>query len=156
MSASTVHWRTLPASDRQEAKLFEALQRKAMSEIGELLDGFGQDGGMRDMLFALADPNGGDEVLRARALLARAPAEVAMAIDYVEQVAAQLRSCQPDLPVHFDLAAACLSLSDWCGVRCLRPGRSGRRSRAGDAMTKSAMSLAGRVRQPGSAPTSRP
>ena len=92
-------------SDRQEAQLFEALQRKATSEIGELLDGFGLDGGMRDMLFALADLNGGDEVLpRARALLARAPAEVAVAIDYVEQVAAQLRRCQPDLPVHFDLA----------------------------------------------------
>ena len=92
-------------SERQEADLFEALQRKATAEIEALVDGFGLDAGMRGMLLALAELNGGDEVLpRAREVLAGAPAEVAEAIDYVEAVAAQLQQHLPDLPVHFDLA----------------------------------------------------
>ncbi|MGB5615007.1 MAG: ATP phosphoribosyltransferase regulatory subunit, partial [Sedimenticolaceae bacterium] len=92
-------------SARQEADLFEALQRKATAEIEALVDSFGLDAGMRGMLLALAELNGGEEVLpRARAALAAAPAEVAYAIDYVEAVAAQLRRYLPDLPVHFDLA----------------------------------------------------
>ena len=92
-------------SERQEADLFEALQRKAATEIEALLDGFGLDDGMRDMLLVLAELNGGEEVLpRARKALAAAPAEVAEAIDYVEAVAGQLHQYLPDLPVHFDLA----------------------------------------------------
>ena len=92
-------------SPRQEADLFEALQRKASAEIEALVDGLGLDARMRGMLLALAELNGGEEVLpRAREALAGAPAAVAAAIDYVEAVAAQLRRCLPDLPVHFDLA----------------------------------------------------
>ena len=91
--------------ERQEVDLFEALQRKAVAEIEELLAGFGLEHGMRDMLLALAELNGDDEVLpRARTALAGAPAEVAAAIDYVEAVATQLRKSLPGLPVHFDLA----------------------------------------------------
>jgi len=89
----------------QEADLFEALQRKATTEIRALVDGFGLDAGMRDMLTALAELNGDAEVLpRARDVLAGAPAAVDKAIDYVEAVAAQLHQHLPDLPVHFDLA----------------------------------------------------
>jgi len=92
-------------TDLQEADLFEALQRKAIAEIEELLDRFDLDAPMHSMLRALAELNGDDEVLpRARELLAGAPPAVAAAIDYVEAVAAQLRRCQPDLPLHFDLA----------------------------------------------------
>lgn len=92
-------------SERQEASLFEALQRKAATEIQALVDGFELDADMRGMLLALAELNGGEDVLpRARAALAAAPAEVAEAIDYVEAVASQLRQQLPDLPVHFDLA----------------------------------------------------
>ena len=89
----------------QEAELFEALQRKAVAEIGDLLDGFGLEPAMRDMLYALVELNGGEEVLgQARERLAQAPAEVAQAIDYIEAVAGQLKTLQPGLPVHFDLA----------------------------------------------------
>jgi len=92
-------------SERQEADLFEALQRKASAEIEDLVDGFGLDAAMRRMLLALAELNGDAEVLpRAREVLAEAPPAVAAAIDYVEAVAAQLRQYLPDLPVHFDLA----------------------------------------------------
>ena len=92
-------------SARQEAALFDALQRKASAEIEALVDGFDQPPAMRDMLIALATLNGDDEVLpRARAILAAAPPAVTSAIDYVEAVAAQLRRFQPDLQVHFDLA----------------------------------------------------
>lgn len=92
-------------SARQEADLFEALQRKASTEIAELVDSFGLDAAMGDMFRVMAELNGGDEVLaRARDVLAAAPPAVGAAIDYVEAVAQQLRRCQPDLPVHFDLA----------------------------------------------------
>jgi ATP phosphoribosyltransferase regulatory subunit len=89
----------------QEAELFEALQRKAAAEIGELLDGFSLSQHMRRMLSALVELNGDEEVLpRARELLAGAPPAVAAAIDYVEAVATQLKLVLPELPVHFDLA----------------------------------------------------
>jgi ATP phosphoribosyltransferase regulatory subunit len=92
-------------SDRQEAELFEALQRKATAEIEALVDSFGLGARMRQMLLALAGLNGGEEVLpRARRVLAAGPPEVAEAIDYVEAVAVQLHRFLPDLPVHFDLA----------------------------------------------------
>jgi ATP phosphoribosyltransferase regulatory subunit len=92
-------------NERQEAELFEALQRKATTEIDALVRGFGLDDSLSNMLIALASLNGDAEVLqRARRVLADAPAEVAEAIDYVEAVAAQLSKELPGLPVHFDLA----------------------------------------------------
>ena len=97
--------RSAGLDERQEAELFEALQRKASTDIEALVDGFGLDASMHGMLLSLAELNGDAEVLpRAREVLAGAPAEVAEAIDYVEAVAAQLRRQLPDLPVHFDLA----------------------------------------------------
>ncbi len=96
---------TAGLSARQEAELFEALQRKAVAEIEELLHGFGLAPPVRRMLSGLVELNGGEEVLpQARTLLAEAPRAVADAIDYVEAVAAQLRRSLPDVPVHFDLA----------------------------------------------------
>lgn len=89
----------------QEADLFEALQRKATAEISALVEGFGTGASMRHMLLALADLNGGADVVpRARAQLADAPPAVAAAIDYVEAVADQLKQRLPGLPVHYDLA----------------------------------------------------
>jgi ATP phosphoribosyltransferase regulatory subunit len=88
-----------------ESKLFEALQRKAQPEIAMLVAGAGVSGELADMLCALADLNGDDEVLdQARQRLAKADAEVHAAIDYVEAVAARLRNCLPGVPLHFDLA----------------------------------------------------
>jgi ATP phosphoribosyltransferase regulatory subunit len=96
---------TAGLSARQEAELFEALQRKAAAEIEALLHGFGLAAPVRRMLSGLVELNGGEEVLpQARALLAEAPRAVADAIDYVEAVATQLRRSLPEVPVHFDLA----------------------------------------------------
>lgn len=102
-------YRTLAQAARldsgQEAELFEALQRKAIAEIGELVDRFGVEGSMRRMLLALAELNGDEEVLpRARSLLRDAPPAVAEAIDYVDAVARELKRRLPGLPVHYDLA----------------------------------------------------
>lgn len=89
----------------QEGALFEALQRKASAEIDALVTAFGVEPGLAAMLRVLAGLNGDAEVLeRARQLLAAAPPAVAAAIDYVEEVALQLRRSRPELRVHFDLA----------------------------------------------------
>jgi ATP phosphoribosyltransferase regulatory subunit len=92
-------------SEHQEAAMFDALQRKASAEIHALVDGFSLDPVLARMFAELPNLNGGLEVLpRARQVLAGAPPAVAEAVDYVEAVAAQLQACQPDLPVHVDLA----------------------------------------------------
>ena len=89
----------------QEAALFEALQRKAKPEIAQLVAGFGLPGELAEMFIALPDLNGGVDVLeQARAVLAKAPAEVAEALDYLARLGAQLASCMPNVPVHYDLA----------------------------------------------------
>ena len=89
----------------QEAALFEALQRKAHPEITELVAGFGLSPEYEQMFNALADLNGGREVLaRARRELAAAPATMAAAIDYLDALGEELASCLPRVPVHYDLA----------------------------------------------------
>jgi len=89
----------------QESELFEALQRKAQPEIAELVSGYGLPPGQAKMLNALAALNGGPEVLElARTELADATPEVMAAIDYLEELGAELAACIPDVPVHYDLA----------------------------------------------------
>ncbi len=88
-----------------ESKLFEALQRKAQPEIAALVAKARVTGELADMFCALAELNGDDDVIaEARKRLAGADAGVHKAIDYVEAVAAKLRACMPDVPLHFDLA----------------------------------------------------
>lgn len=89
----------------QEAELFEALQRKASAEIRDLVERYAVAPSLARMLKVLAELNGDVDILdRARRELAGAPPEVAVAIDRVGAVARQLTACQPDLPVHVDLA----------------------------------------------------
>jgi ATP phosphoribosyltransferase regulatory subunit len=89
----------------QESALFEALQRKAKPEIAELVKSFGVPGASADMLNALADLNGGPEVLEtARQALANAPEEVLEAIDYLQGLGDLLATQVPHVPVHYDLA----------------------------------------------------
>lgn len=88
-----------------ESALFDALQRKASAEIAEQVAALHLEPRLAGMLLTLAELNGDEQVLaRAREALAGAPAAVGEAIDYIEAVAAQLRQCLPDVPVHFDLA----------------------------------------------------
>ena len=89
----------------QEASLFEALQRKAKTEINALLDEFGVKGETRCHLEALADLNGDASVLSvAREQLKGASQAVSDAIEYLEQVSQRLAVCMPDASVHIDLA----------------------------------------------------
>lgn len=91
-------------SDRQEAVLFEALQRKAVTEIHALLDEFSTDAGVAEKILALSDLNGSDVIGPARDILAGSPGSVLAALDEIEQVAKCIGREYPQLPLHFDLA----------------------------------------------------
>jgi len=89
----------------QESALFEALQRKAKPEIAELVTAFDLPQDQARMFNALADLNGGPEVLEtARQVLAGAPADVLAAIDYLQRLGELLAVQVPRVPVHYDLA----------------------------------------------------
>lgn len=89
----------------QESALFEALQRKAKPEIAELVAGFELTGELAPMLNALADLNGGAEVLEAaREVFAMGSDEVLEALDYLGRLHGVLLEQMPGVPVHFDLA----------------------------------------------------
>ncbi|WP_457668749.1 ATP phosphoribosyltransferase regulatory subunit [Thiolapillus sp.] len=89
----------------QENALFAALQRKAVPEIRNLVESFGLDQALAQMFVELAGLNGkSDVLLQAREKLSAASDEVKQAIDAVEQAGRLLQDCQPDLPVHYDLA----------------------------------------------------
>jgi len=88
-----------------ENDLFEALQRKAVSEIGALLDARVPDAAQRRRLASLAELNGGWEILdAARARLAGAGAGVTAALDNLCAIAAALKPRAGGVPVFFDLA----------------------------------------------------
>lgn len=91
-------------SEQQETALFEALQRKAIPEIEELLSGFEVDPSSARMLGALAELNGDQALAEARQVLAEANAEVQAALDYLQRCAELVAAWLPDTPVHFDLA----------------------------------------------------
>ena len=88
----------------QEAELFDALQRKAIPEIEEMLARFRLAPGVAGMLRALADLNGEDVLDQARSKLAAAIPEVGEAIEHLAEVAAAMRSWLPEVRVNFDLA----------------------------------------------------
>ncbi len=86
--------------DRErETLLFEAMQRKAISDIRELLAGVAPE--PREMLEQLVKLNGDRSILReAGQVLAKAPEQARQALEQLEQVAARFS----DVPLHFDLA----------------------------------------------------
>lgn len=92
-------------TDEQEQLLFEALQRKAKPEISEYIANSHLDDDLSGMMLALADLNGGVEVIeRARVVLAKASDVVHRAIDNVATIAEQVTQRNPDSVLHFDLA----------------------------------------------------
>lgn len=89
----------------QEARLFNALQRKSVPEIRESLAEFNISNNLAAKVLALSDMNGSQDVIKeARNILAGSSEEVMQAIDYIEQVAAQVCAKYPELPLHYDLA----------------------------------------------------
>ena len=90
---------------RQEADLFDALQRKARTEIEGYVSEWKLAKQVADMLLALMDLNGGDDVLdMAVTQLDQADATVKAALDNLQQIASQLKTRQPELNLHYDLA----------------------------------------------------
>jgi ATP phosphoribosyltransferase regulatory subunit len=87
-----------------ELRLFDALQRKAGSEIEVIIAESGVAGAVGDMLLALVELNGEDALTRASVALRAADARVLSALDRLKQVAEELSRWLPGLPVHFDLA----------------------------------------------------
>ncbi len=89
----------------QEAALFDALQRKAVPELEELVAGWALQEDAARMLRRLAVLNGGEEVLaEARRELAAAAPAVHEALDTLEQLAGLAARQLPAASLHFDLA----------------------------------------------------
>jgi ATP phosphoribosyltransferase regulatory subunit len=92
-------------SPLQENDLFEALQRKAVPEIEEMLAAQVPDSDRRSRLAALARLNGGPEVFtQAREQLAGAGKPVMDALDNLDAIAGLLKQRAGDITLNFDLA----------------------------------------------------
>ena len=90
---------------RDEAALFEILQRKSAPELDAELERCGLTGEAQAMWRALIDLHGDKQTLtRAREHLASAGDEVLAAIDYLERIGVALAQRHPALQLHFDLA----------------------------------------------------
>ncbi len=95
--------RQVNLNDEDEAVLYDALQRKAVSEIDALVEPL--KGPVAGMIRDLADLNGGEEILeKAAKRLAKASPEVRAALDSLRALATALGERIADVPVHFDLA----------------------------------------------------
>lgn len=92
--------------DRErEALLFEALQRKALPEIRQQLTDWALPAPCDHWLTALAELNGGPEVLdEAEMLLAAGGERIGEALATLRRLIAALRRQWPELPIHVDLA----------------------------------------------------
>ncbi|NOQ88891.1 MAG: ATP phosphoribosyltransferase regulatory subunit [Gammaproteobacteria bacterium] len=97
-------------SKETEGQLFEMLQRKAVTEINELLDSLTIDNNVKAMLSGLSSLNGDNSVFEeAKVLLADADKTVTDAVDYLRRTAELM--CQRladtkmgDIKVHFDFS----------------------------------------------------
>lgn len=92
-------------NQEQEQALFAVLQRKANAEITELLHSYSLSDDNRAMLLALAELNGGKEVLdKARQIFSHADDTVKAALITIQEVADMLQQRIPTVALHFDLA----------------------------------------------------
>jgi ATP phosphoribosyltransferase regulatory subunit len=92
-------------SKEVEGQLFEMLQRKAVTEINELLASLDIDKKIKTMLAGLSTLNGDNSVFeKARKLLAGADNVVIDAIDYLQDTANLMTQRYGNLNVHFDLS----------------------------------------------------
>lgn len=91
-------------SERQELDLFDALQRKAIPEIEQLLSEFEMSAKVKEMLASLAELSGDDALTRARVQLAEAGQPVRSALNELDELTSILMRSKPDISVHYDLA----------------------------------------------------
>ena len=89
----------------QESSLHDALQRKARSEIAEIVSTTGADANVAAMILALSELNGDESVFRdARAALSAADSAVLDAVNRLERTAQEVNARFPSTPLHVDLA----------------------------------------------------
>ncbi|MCX7087067.1 MAG: ATP phosphoribosyltransferase regulatory subunit [Methylococcales bacterium] len=89
----------------QETALFDVLQRKANTELQELIAGFQVADELKAMFLSLTELNGGLSVLtRAQQVLSAANGEVKQALADLSAIAEKLCTQFPALPISFDLA----------------------------------------------------
>ena len=92
-------------SREHEITLHEALQRKAGTEVRELLDAWDVDSGCADALIALVDLDGDASILeQAGQVLADGGEEVERALADLAALARAVRTRRPDFELHVDLA----------------------------------------------------
>ena len=92
-------------SREHEITLHEALQRKAGTEVRELLDAWDVDSGCADALIALVDLDGDASILeQAGRVLADSGEEVERALADLVALARAVRTRRPDFELHVDLA----------------------------------------------------
>ena len=92
-------------NSEQQATLFEALQRKASSEISELLSDWKLDLETAKALKALTQMNGDETILdEAKSLLKKAGSGVLTALDEIINISQLLKQRLPEITLHFDLA----------------------------------------------------
>jgi len=92
-------------TEEQETELFDALQRKARTELDELVDGFDIEERYQTIFKTLPTLNGGVDVLaRATKVLANTSDAVTQALAELQVVADRLSVSFPALPVSFDLS----------------------------------------------------
>ena len=90
-------------TDAQEQRVFDALQRKSVPDLTEILEGLPAMTG--EMILALVDLHGDDNVLtRAREVFAEQAPDALAAVDALQQVASDIRSQRPGIEIYFDLA----------------------------------------------------
>lgn len=90
---------------QQETELFDVLQRKARTELAELIEGFAISAHFKDIFNALPKLNGGIDILsKAAQLLDIGNGDIQTALQDLQVIAEKLQRDYPSLTVSFDLA----------------------------------------------------
>jgi ATP phosphoribosyltransferase regulatory subunit len=92
-------------TEEDEIRLFELLQQKAVTEIGQLVAGLSVDASLAKMITQLAELNGSVAIIEhAREQLKQAGPDVLAAIDYLGDVAEGVSQHNKDIRLNVDLA----------------------------------------------------
>ncbi len=91
-------------SAQSEMELFDALQRKSVPEIKELINQLDIDKQAAEMLIALPELCGEDALDRANDMFSQANSDVKNALNELIHLAELVKKRMPELPLHFDLS----------------------------------------------------
>lgn len=92
-------------NQQQEAELFDVLQRKANTELLELMEAYTIDESFKSLFLTLPKLNGGKEILTTAAdILINASDKIKNALADLQNLAERLSIIFPSLAINFDLA----------------------------------------------------